>query len=182
MPPSDSWHFRRQISLAGGAGHGHSGNHSQSNNHNQSQSGLPAFANSWPYLRAENGIFGPLWAAPGPGSLISFGKGGGVVGGGFGFGGGGGWGWGGGVTDYDFYTGRMPYFSVYAPVYYGYDDGAIVPKTPMPFSGANAAYQPGGNQPFANQQAAGASQAASPGGEASPAPLIIANPYYKPEK
>ena len=172
-----------QKTFAAGSGHshGHSGNHSQSNNQNQSQSGLPPFANSWPYLRAENGIFGPLWAAPGPGSLIGIGNGRGSANGGFG-GGGGGWGWGGGVTDYDFYTGRMPYFSFYSPTYYGYVDGAIVPKTPMQFPMANAAYQPNGNQPFANQQAASTPQAASPAGETGPAPLLIANPFYKPEK
>ncbi len=179
--------FQTQSTFAAGSGHshGHSGNHSQSNNHNhnQSQSGLPAFANSWPYLRAENGIFGPLWAAPGPGSLTGFGNGGGFGDGGGGWGGGGwGWGSGGGTADYEYYIGRRPYFSVYSPVYYDYVDGAIVPKTPIQFPMANAAYQPAGSQPSANQQAPGGPQAANSASETSPAPLMIANPYYKAEK
>jgi hypothetical protein len=172
------------VFAAGGGGHGHSGsghgNHQNMNHNNGNNNQLPPFANSWPYLRAENGIFGPLWAAPGPGSLIGFGNGGGFVGGGGGWGGGG-WGWGGGVTDYDYYTGRMPYFAFYQPTYYGYEDGAIVPKTQMQFPMANSAYRPNGNQPFAGQQAA-APQAASPAAEAGPQPLVIANPYYKAEK
>jgi hypothetical protein len=133
-------------------------------------------------LRAENGIFGPLWAAPGPGSFIGFGSGGGFANGGFGWGGGGwgggGWGWGGGVFDYDYYIGRMPYFSVHAPVYYEYVDGAIVPKTPLqsPWM-ANTAYQPA-----ASQQAASAPQTASTASATSPQPLLIANPFYKAEK
>jgi hypothetical protein len=176
--------FNTPALFAAGSGHSHSGSghgqHNQSmhhNNGNSNQLSLPPFANSWPYLRAENGIFGPLWAAPGPGSLISFGNGGGFVGGGGGWGGGG-WGWGGGVTDYDYYTGRMPYFAVYSPTYYGYDDGAIVAKTQMQFPMANTAYHPNGNQPFAGQQAASAPEAASPAAAASPQPLRIANPYY----
>src|SRR6516164_5150663 len=83
--------FNVPSTFAAGSGHSHSGSgHHQNNNSTQ----LPPFANSWPYLRAENGIFGPLWAAPGPGSLIGFGNGSGFVGGGGGWGGGG-WGWGG---------------------------------------------------------------------------------------
>ena len=121
-----------QFSLAAGAGHGHSGGpahaHQGGNDHHQSQlnqNALPSYANSWPYLRAENGIFGPVWAAPGPGTPV--GGIGGVGGGGVGCGGGG-YGSGGdyGMSfDYDI---APPYFDFFPPVYYSYNKGAVSPS------------------------------------------------------
>jgi hypothetical protein len=52
----------------------------------------------------------------------------------------------------------------------------------MQFPMANTAYHPSGNQTYANQQAGSTPQTASAGNEAGPQPLLITNPFYKPEK
>jgi hypothetical protein len=172
--------FTVSVSLAKGpAGHPGQPSHSHSDNA-RAQTGLPAYANSWPFLRAENGIFGPTWAAPGPGSGgIGYGSGagfgslgyGGIGYGGLGYGGYGGiipgWGYGYGLTD--LYPGGVPYFSLFPPVYYDYADGAIAPKSSSatPWT-ANMPVQPGGDVP----------PAPLPG----PHPLRIANPYYSAGK
>ena len=156
-----------QFVLAAGTGHGHpqgpgrshpseiDHRHSQAGNN---QNGLPPFANSWPYLRAENGVFGPVWAAPGPSIGAGFG---GAGYGGYGYGGGGWGGYGYGPYDYDI---NPPYFDFFPPVYYSYNNGAaapnVTPNAPGPGTGESAG------------------QAAYvPPGQSSP-PLRFVNPYY----
>lgn len=168
--------LQAELALAAGASHGHPGKPGHSHpggiDHGRSTAGntqnaLPSYANSWPYLRAENGIFGPVWAAPGPGSAIGSGIGGGGWGGG-GYGWGGGWGGEYGPFDYDI---APPYFDFFPPVYYSYDKGAAVPNLT-----ANVANEtvPSSGQP--------AGQAAYvPPGQSSP-PLRIINPYYNSGK
>ncbi len=165
-----------QVSLAAGGGHAQAGNghnrgngHSSGNGHNranQSQSRIPSFANSWAYLRAENGIFGPVWAAPGPGSGSGFGWGGGGAGWGNGGWGNGGWGWGDGLADIGYYSNDIPYFNLFPPVYYTYSEGSIVPTSTLRSSWMGDS---------TGQAAPEPPTPASP----AVAPLRIANPYYK---
>ncbi len=171
--------FQGQNSFAAPMGHGHhspNGMGHQHNNGQNTQNALPSYANSYPYLRAENGVFGPVWAAPGP--SFGFGVGGtGIGGGGYGGGGyggsgyGGGWGGGYGLYDYDI---NPPYFDFYPPVYYSYSGGTIVPNASL------NAPSPGNGTPVSQEVAA------PPPGQAYPAqssqPLIIVNPYYKSGK
>jgi hypothetical protein len=160
--------FPGQFSFAAGAHHSQGrGNGSSQVRGNGPSSRLPAFANSWPYLRAENGIFGPIWAAPGPGSSLAFG-GVGCGGGWAGYGSGTGWGC--GLGDYSwYYPERLPYFNLFPPVYYSYADGAIAPRSTLrsSWTGTTAGE--------------GVADTPPPPSPASP-PLRIANPYYSAEK
>jgi hypothetical protein len=172
--------YQAQNSFAAPAGHGHHPpngmGHQHQNGHNPQngqnfQSSLPAYANSYPYLRAENGVFGPVWAAPGP--SFGFGVGGTGIGGGSGGAGYGGYGygggWGGGYGLFDYGT-NPPYFDFFPPVYYSYSGGAIAPNASL------NAPSPGIGTPVSQEVAAPA-----PAGQASQ-PLIIVNPYYKSGK
>jgi hypothetical protein len=165
--------LQAQISQAKAPAHGHHHppaprvDHSEHQG-NGSQNVLPNYANSWPYLRAENGIFGPVWAAPGPGNIFGGAGFGGSSGGG---GDGGGWGWGGGwgfgYQGDTFY--RPPYFDIFPPVYYTYSQGAIIPNPTL-----------SGSQSAGGESAAQAASAA-PTTQGSP-PLRIINPYYNSGK
>ena len=158
--------LQAQFVLAAGTGHGHpSGTDHRHSTAGNSPTGLPAYANSWPYLRAENGIFGPVWAAPGPGS--SFGGGGAGYGGG-GYGGGGWGGWGYGLFDYDI---NPPYFDFYPPVYYSYNNGAVAP-TPTPSAPVPGTGESAGQAAYTGYV---------PPGQSSP-PLRIINPFYNSGK
>ena len=161
--------FLGQNSIAAPSGHGHHPpSHVPGHQHQTgqiNQNALPAYANSWPYLRAENGIFGPVWAAPGPGSSVG---GAAVGGGGYGGVGYGAAGWGGGYGFYD-YDINPPYFDFFPPVYYSYNGGAVAPT-------ASPSAQSQGNGAAPGQEFAMPSQA-------QPSrPLIIVNPYFKSGK
>ncbi len=160
--------LQAQISQAKAPAHGHhppasAMNHSQHQGNGQNV--LPNYANSWPYLRAENGIFGPVWAATGPGNIVGSGGWGGGGGSGGGWGWGGGWGF--GYQGDTFY--RPPYFDVFPPVYYTYSEGAIIPNTTL-----NGSQSAGGDS-------AGQAASAAPTTQGSP-PLRIINPYYNSGK
>ena len=144
-----------QISFARGpAGNHHSGG-------NNSQSAFPTWANSWPYLRAENGVFGPVWAAPGPGS-IGFG---GYGVGGYGAGGCviGGWGYGVDGSVYD--LPGVPYFP------------STRRSSTATLTGRSCPMQLFNPQLGRSDDSHGLPNCLAPSASA-PRPLRIANPYY----
>jgi hypothetical protein len=128
----------------GGATGGRHGGGPGGGNHN----------NSAQYLRAENGCFGPVWAS---GTTC------------WGYGAGCGYGW--GYTPWvgDYWPERVPYFSVFPPVYYSYSEGRPVVSS----SYRPVAWSPGDIGAAAVEPAVAASPAR---------PLRIVNPYCQDVK
>jgi len=108
------------------------------------------------FLRAENGIFGPGWGC---------GNGFGGCGAGSGFG----CGWGYSPLAFGYLPERVPYYSIFPPVYYDYVDNAPVWKAAIRTS-------------WSVVESSQASQQPSVSAAPSRPPLRIANPYYTETK
>jgi hypothetical protein len=146
-----------------GGGGGHAG--SPSGAGHGSNAHAPALGSFAPYRPAGNGINSPGWAGGlgcYPGGVVYSGYGYG----GYGYGGLGleypAWGW---PYNMGYYTESTPYFSLFPPVYYSYDNGAIAPKSTLRSSW------------MGNDAGSGVAEA-SPAPAPEPQPLRIANPYY----
>ncbi|MEI8371749.1 MAG: hypothetical protein WCJ35_02825 [Planctomycetota bacterium] len=114
--------------------------------------------NSWQFLRAENGIFGPTWASGN--AYWGCGRTGCGLGYGYGYPG-----WGDSSLVIGVQQERMPYFAQFPPVYYGYSANMPV------LNGSLCSFWGG------SESSPPAQDSAAPASLPRP-PLRIINPYY----